>query len=368
MPEPLKNIYNAGFFDQMTDFLQQVYPSFDSTAFLGDIYDNEWESRELKQRMRHVANILNRHLPADYTRAVAVLLDLTNLLEAQDDRYSFAYMFMPDYIEQFGLEDFDTSIRAMERITRFASCEFAVRPFILHQPERMLAQMLHWSEHPDEGVRRFASEGCRPRLPWAMALPTLQKDPAPILPILENLKNDPSEFVRRSVANNLNDISKDNPTTAFALAKQWKGHSKNTDWIIKHGCRTLLKQGEPEVLALFGFGHSNNIEVDSFEVRTPVVSPHEPLEFTFTLRNTGQNAMPVRLEYGLYFRKANGSLSRKVFQISERHYAGGSATVVSRRQSFKPITTRKYYPGLHQVSLIVNGQEQAKASFELTGV
>lgn len=164
-------------------------------------------------------------------------------------------MFFPDYIERFGMEDYAVAVGTMERLTAFTSCEFAVRPFIKKHEGQMLEQMLGWSEHSSHHVRRLASEGSRPRLPWAMALPKLKKDPSPILPILENLKVDSSEYVRRSVANNLNDISKDNPDVALSVFRDWIGHSPETNRIVKHGCRTLLKQGVPEAMELFGFSY-----------------------------------------------------------------------------------------------------------------
>jgi 3-methyladenine DNA glycosylase AlkC len=152
------------------------------------------------------------------------------------------YIFLPDYIEQYGLEDFESSVKAIENVTRFVSCEFAVRPFILKYGGTMMKKMRTWSLHKSYHVRRLSSEGSRPRLPWAISIPELKKDPSPILPILENLKNDPSEWVRRSVANNLNDIAKDHPGLVIELARKWKGISRETDAIIKHGSRTLLKK------------------------------------------------------------------------------------------------------------------------------
>lgn len=229
----------------------------------------------------------------------------------------------------------------------------------------MMAQMLVWSKHEHWGVRRLASEGCRPRLPWAMALPNLKKDPAPIIPILENLKNDPARSVRLSVANNLNDIAKDNPEIVIDLAKKWHGKSKEIDWVIKHGCRTLLKQGNPEILGLFGLGSAENINIEDFQIITPVVKVGNSLEFSFKLVNNNHEKNKIRLEYGLYYQKANGALSRKVCKISEKEYAENSITYITRKHSFKVVTTRKFHPGLHQVAVIINGNEFEKHDFEL---
>lgn len=363
--EPFKNIYNQTFFEGFTKALQAALPKLDKTSFLNHIYDDEWESRELKQRMRHISTILREYLPSDYKSAVILILKLIEYLKENQYGLSLEYMFLPDFIEQYGLEDYEISVKALEKITQFTSCEFAVRPFIIKYPKKMMGQMLLWSKHKHHGVRRFSTEGCRPRLPWAMALPALKKNPEPIIPILENLKNDESEFVRKSVANNLNDIAKDNPDTVIALVKNWQGQTKNTDWIIKHGSRTLLKQGNPEVMGIFGFGSVESIKVETFKILTPKVNIGGFLEFTFQLKNNSKSPAKIRLEYGLYYQKANGSLARKVFKISEKEYAGTSVTAVNRKHSFKLITTRKFHTGRHQLSIIINGNEFEVIDFEL---
>lgn len=225
--------------------------------------------------------------------------------------------------------------------------------------------MQAWSEHDNHTVRRFASEGCRPRLPWAMAIPFLKIDPAPILPILEKLKNDPSEFVRKSVANNLNDISKDHPQLVIGLVRNWKGQTKDTDWVCKHGSRTLLKQGNRETLDLFGLGNTNALQLKNFQLYTPEVQIGGNLEFGFQLFNANSEAVNIRLEYAVYYQKANASLAKKVYKISEKLYAANSETTIRRKQSFKIISTRKLHKGLHQLSVIINGVEGEKLDFEL---
>lgn len=269
MAEPFKNMYNKQFFDLFTKDLRLVIDDFDAHGFVSQIMDDEWEGRELKQRWIHITSILKKFLPADYKEAIAKILELLDHVKSTRPDFSviddtkFGLMLeygviLNNYVEQYGLDDYETSVKAIEKITQFTSCEFVTHPFIIKYPDEMMKQMLVWSKHEHWGVRRLSSEGCRPRLPWAMALPNLKKDPTPIIPILENLKNDPARFVRLSVANNLNDIAKDNPEIVIDLAKKWKGESKEVDWIIKHGCRTLLKQGIPEVMELFGFDSIRN--------------------------------------------------------------------------------------------------------------
>ena len=368
---------NRPFFNGFTEALKCILADFDERRFLSQIMDDEWENKALLQRMRHVTTVLKALLPADYKSAVAKIFALIDHL--QDTPYGLAlkskketqyglsleYGFLGDFVEQYGLDDYETSVKAIEKITQFTSCEGAVRSFILKYPEEMMKQMLAWSTHRNLWVRRLSSEGCRPRLPWAMALANMKENPAPILPILENLKNDPSEFVRMSVANNLNDIAKDNPAIVIDIARKWQGKSKETDWIIKHGCRTLLKQGHPEALELFGFEADKNISIEDFQISTPEVKIGKSLEFCFKLLNNNKKKTKIRLEYGLYYQKANGTLSKKVHKISEKDYAANSITPVTRKHSFQVVTTRRFHPGLHQVAMIINGKEFEKYDFEL---
>lgn len=366
MSSLLKNIYSPAFYQQLAEVLIQTLPSFDQKKFIDDIYDGDFESKELKARMKHTAKVLHQFLPVDYGQRVSLLTEVVaELRKSGRGEDSLAYMFLPDYIETYGIDDFENSMIAIEFLTQFVSCEFAVRPFMLKYGARMLTQMTEWSLHMNHKVRRLSSEGTRPRLPWAMALPELKKDPRPILPLLENLKNDPSEWVRRSVANHLNDIAKDNPDLVIEIAKRWKGKHKETDAIIKHGCRTLLKQGHIEILKHYGLD-SENVKVSNFQIATPVTPIGGELHFSFDLDNELSETQTIRLEYGLYYRRQNDSLSKKVFKISEKSYAANEKVGVSRKQSFKLITTRKFYPGILQLSIIVNGVEKVLKEFELS--
>lgn len=375
--EPIKNMYNEQFFNRFTKDLKYVINDFNACEFVSQIMDDKWESRELKQRNEHIATILRAFLPTDYKEAIAKIFELLdsikdtlpNFSEINDTQFSLSLEYgwiLDSFVEQYGLDDYETSIQAIEKITQFTSCEFGVRPFIIRYSDKMMKQMFVWSNHEHWGVRRLASEGCRPRLPWAMALPNLKKNPTPIIPILENLKNDPSRFVRLSVANNLNDIAKDNPETVIDLVKKWQGESKEIDWIIKHGCRTLLKQGNQRVMDLFGFGFiAKNISIQDFSISTPKVKVGNSLEFKFKLLNDNNEKTKIRLEYGIYYQKANGALAKKVHKISEKEYAENSRTQITRKHPFKVVTTRKLHLGLHQVVVIINGNEFEKYDFEL---
>ena len=361
----LKDIYSPEFYVRLGDGLAKVVDNFDRPAFERAIFSPAFADMELKQRMTHTIEVIADLFPADYADAIECLEALVDALRAAGHHeQSFEYMFLPEFIETRGLDHFDLSIDAFEFVTRFTSCEFAVRPFIHRYGQAMLDRMLGWSRHPHEMVRRLASEGSRPRLPWAMALPALKRNPSPLLPILDNLKQDPSETVRRSVANNLNDISKDNPDFVIDRVRAWQGHAGTTDALLKHACRSLLKQGDPQTLALFGYDASG-IEVGGFVVDTPTVRFGESLDFQFRIENQGKDNKLIRLEYAVYHLKKNGSLAPKVFKISERELAAGARDFVERKHRIKPITTRKYYAGEHRVAVIVNGRETESIAFQL---
>jgi 3-methyladenine DNA glycosylase AlkC len=341
-------------------------PFFESQKFINSIFNEYWNEKELKDRMKHTAVVLQKFLPKEYESALEVINSIIDKLRnAKFSDSGFEFMFFPEFIERFGIEHFSASIKSIEFVTQFTSCEFAVRPFIVKYGDKMLSQMYAWTNHQSAHVRRLASEGCRPRLPWATALPALKMDPSPILPLLENLKKDASEYVRRSVANNINDISKDHPDVVLTLANTWKGIAKDTDAIIKHGSRTLLKQGHPEILEFYGLSGGMQPELSGFELITPKLKFNEDLKFSFRIKNIDKKERLLRMEYAIYFLRQNGQFSRKVFKISERTLQSNENISINRKQSFKPITTRKYYPGQHKVSLILNGKESEAKEFVL---
>lgn len=357
MPEPFKNFFNDELIDKMTRGIVKAYPEFLREDFYKDIFDQQWEERELKDRMNHIARMLGRYLPDDYPQSLKILK------AASPGLRGLGHMCFPAYVELFGLNHFEESVEALEFLTSFSSSEFAVRPFIIKYGESMMEKMLLWTRSDNEHVRRLASEGCRPRLPWAIALPEFKRDPKPLLPILENLKNDASEYVRRSVANNLNDISKDHPDILFDIASRWLGQNRETDRLIKHACRSMLKQGEEKFLRLFGYADTEHLVVEQFEIQESVAL-EEYLNFSFSVKSDGQSLGKLRLEYAVYFRKKNGFLAKKVFKISESDY-DSQIKKVEKRHSFKSVTTRIHYPGEHKLGLIVNGKEMAVKSFLL---
>ena len=254
---------------------------------------------------------------------------------------------------------------ALTEFTKHGSSEFAIRPFLIKEPKRTAAYLEGLADHENEHVRRYASEGCRPSHPWGIGLPLFKRDPSLILPILKKLKNDESEYVRRSVANNLNAISKDNPETVIKIAERWIGHTPETDGLVKHACRTLLKKGNRRVMVLFGFGNTKNLEESDFHFVKESITLGERMNFSYSLNVLAEKEILIRLEFGIYYMKANGSFSRKVYKISEKSHAPGSHIITKRTNHFIDRTTRKLYGGTHSISIIVNGEEKAKQNFML---
>ena len=359
MAELLKNIFfTPQSISHLAETVKRIYPSFVETRFTGCLYSGLWNDLELKQKMRHVSTCLHECLPDDYIEAVEILEKVAPEIKG------FDAMALPDFVEQYGLDHFDRSLDALAWLTRFSSSEFAIRPFLARDLKKVMDYMYRLADSEEEWVRRFSSEGCRPRLPWAQAVPELKKDPSPILPILEKLKNDPSETVRRSVANNLNDISKDHPELVVETCRRWKGTSSETDKLIKHALRTLLKNGNTDALHLFGTAGTDQIEIISLKLGNQVIRVGESTYFDAIFSNKGPEEIKLRLEYAIYYRKSNGSLSKKVFQVAEKTCSPGINSV-RRKLSFVEMTTRKLYPGEHHLTFIVNGKEHEKLSFSL---
>lgn len=361
MPDLIKNRYNHESLRKVALDIKSVYNAFEVDEFLKSTMDESWDNLELKDRIYKISSNLGKYLPTDYSKAIDIIDKIVMNYGTWLDGFCF---FFPTFVEIYGQDakNWDISIGALERYTQYASSEFAVRPFIIQNEERMMAQMYAWSKSDNEHTRRLSCEGCRPALPWAQALNSFKKDPSPVLPILEQLKTDPSESVRRSVANNLNDISKTHPDLVINFAKDWYGENEHTDWIVKHGCRTLLKKGNQKVLAIFGYQDVTPVDVDGFALRELSIFVGEDITFSFTVGI--KEATKVRLEYGVDYVKANGKRNRKIFKISEVSLKN-EKKFYEKKHSFADVSVRKYYPGIHSITLIVNGVERGALDFEL---
>lgn len=342
--------------------IKAVYDEFPVNEFLNSTIDKTWDSLEFKQRIKQISTNLGKYLPADYKTAIYIIDKVILNYDVCLDGF---VIFFPCFVELYGQDkdNWDISMAALARYTQYASAEFAVRAFIINDEERMMAQMAVWAKDDNEHIRRLASEGCRPALPWGQALSSFKKDPSPVLTILEQLKDDTSLYVRKSVANNLNDISKSHPDLVVKIARDWYGKDINTDWIVKHGCRTLLKNGNSDVLGILGFADSSCVKVNDFSLRNAFVSIGEDITFSFEIE--AKKAAKVRLEYGIDYVKANGKRNRKIFKISEFTLKDNMKKFYTKTHSFADTSTRKHYPGVHSITLIVNGAEQDMLNFEV---
>lgn len=367
MAEPLKNMYSPAFFESIVPVLRKTLPGFQERRFIHAIFDRSWPDLALKQRVRHITQALHPFMPPSFPEAAEKLKALSEAFRQQAmPEQGFALIFLPDYIEVYGQNHVDHALDAMETVTQLVSAEFAIRSFLLADAPRTLKRMLRWSKHPHASVRRLASEGCRPRLPWGMAVPALKQDPNLTLPILENLKNDPALYVRKSVANHLNDHAKDHPDFLLAVAQRWQGKSSETDWIIRHASRTLLKKGNQHALTLQGINPQSRARIDALTLSKKTVKVGDRLNFSFSFISQEKKETTFRLEYQINYLTATGKTSEKVFKIAEKTYAPGEAVTIQRHQSFQDYTTRRHHKGKHSLIILVNGKKQASAEFMIS--
>lgn len=355
----LKELYNESYIELLSRTIVSEYSSFDAKKFKMTIFDGEWKNRELKSRMRHIASSLGLYLPKEYKSAISIL-KLT--FKKMNYDYGLENMIFQDFVAVYGVYDVETSLSALESFTINSSSEFTIREFLLLEYEITMKKMFLWAHSENEHVRRLVSEGSRSRLPWAIALPIFKKDPSPVLKLLDLLKDDESAYVRKSVANSLNDISKDNPEVVKKIVSQWIGFSKNRDALLKHGCRTLLKASDKKTLELFGYRDPKGLHVKNFTYDKEV-NMGEKIGFSFLLNST-QILGKLRIEFAIEFLRKNSRHNKKVFKISEGDYLEQDK-YIQKSYSFKPISTRVYYSGVQRLSIIINGVIFKKVEFIL---
>ena len=356
----LKEVYSKDFLFLLAKTIKIFDNNFAEKKFL-ELLD-AWDEKELKQRMRAISQKLFITISAkNYRDKVKILKQVASALP-KDKYSSLALIIFPDFVENYGLDDFDFSISALEFFTEFGSSEFAIRKFIKSDSKRALVFVKKWTKSKNFHVRRLASEGIRPMLPWGEVIHEFKKDPSEIIKILEELKHDKEVYVTKSIANNLNDISKNNPQKVLDLLTRWRNEKVSLS-LIKHALRTLLKKGNHQALELIDIRHSKNYSIQSFALQKNLVKMNGDLIFDFALENK-ESAAKIRLEYALYFLKQNQSHFKKIFQITTKEFALGKFSF-SKKHSFRNITTRKYHKGLHMISLVVNGVENQKLQFEL---
>ena len=343
--------------------------SYDADAFQRDAMIG-LENLELKQRVDHLIGVIARYLPSQFEESSVILGRLCEVWDdgdPEDVLRPFAAWPIIDYVSKYGINFPDISLPLLRYLTPLFSAEFAIRPFLIHHQERTYFEMMMWCLDPNEHVRRLASEGIRPRLPWGMQLKQYIKDPLPIIPLLDSLVDDPSDYVRRSVANNLNDISKDHPDLVIETCQRWLSEKiAARKWVISRATRTLVKQGHPKVFSLLGHTRSPKVDVTSFSLTPEQINFDTPLHISLDLRSTTESPQSLVIDYAIHFVKATGKTKAKVFKWKNLKLKPHKQVILEKEHTITPITTRKYYAGIHRVDLLINGKVKASSSFDLS--
>lgn len=362
-----KNWMNAELVKKISNHIRHHYPEFNSKKF--EELSKKLHALELKARTRLIAQNLQEHLPADYSKALRILL-----LAAEKPKSATAALKgfdlwpFTEFIQLHGLKNAEESLEALTVLTQKFTSEFAVRPFLIHHTELSLKYLNDLTDHPVHHVRRWVSEGTRPRLPWGEQLPHFIKDPTPTLKLLEKLKYDDELYVRKSVANHLNDISKDNPETTIKTLTRWKKdapkeHQEKIDWITRHALRGLIKKGDPKALKLIGVNTEMNLKIRDFKVDKKSIKVGDKIHFEFEIESK-HKGMAV-IDYVIHYRKARGE-SGKVFKLTTKNLKPKEQVHIKKSHSFKPVTTRVLYPGTHHVEILANGKSLGKIAFKLS--
>ncbi|WP_029934948.1 DNA alkylation repair protein [Thiomicrospira pelophila] len=362
MSNALKDQFNQAWWSRWWQALQTEFGDLGVAEWLSDAQLEDWSELSLKQRIQYTSHLSYQRLEQAGFGYAEIVDGLQNIAPQFP---GLPGLVLSQIVEEYGLADFDVSFKALETFTQFSTAEFAIRAFIEQNQTVTMAQMQAWSLSDNHHLRRLASEGCRPRLPWGKALTEFKRDPTPILPILQNLIHDPSLYVRKSVANNLNDIGKDHPEVLLAFCQAWLSTSTQADWIIKHASRNFLKQRDSRFLALLNLPKTDHVQLVDWQQDTQV-KLGEAWHYHFELQ-TSKASKPLgrlRLEIQVDYPRPSGMPLRKVFKLAEADYSEARKEF-NKTLSFKPLTTRRHYAGQHKIQLVINGEIKHQAWFEV---
>jgi 3-methyladenine DNA glycosylase AlkC len=358
MAEPLKHLFNERVVRALARELRVGHPRLRERAFVSSCMQGLGRL-ELSGRAWHIAEVMRDHLPTSFDAAAdALIASFGPELGDADHAGLSPLRYMPHvfFIQKYGLDDFEAAMRVQYELTKRFSAEWSIRAFLLKYPEATYARLLAWTTDDNVHVRRLVSEGTRPRLPWAPRLRAFQSDPAPVLALLERLKDDPDRYVQRSVANSLNDIGKDHPDRLVDTCRRWTHDAPpGRRWIIAHACRSLVKAGHRDALDLMGAGARPKARIDGVRIVPRRVHIGSSARFSFRLVSTSTKAQVLLVDYRVHFVKAKGGTSPKVFKMKKVVLEPRAAAEFSGRVSFRQMTTRRHYPGRHRIELLVNG-------------
>lgn len=365
----LKDYYTSNCAEILGAAISQVQPDFDVEGYKTEV-DSLVPTLELNDRVLVLTEGLRDRLPASYPEALDILLrSLGPELAEGEGMFNQSWFLMPvaRFVQEYGLDHPELSLAAIEQITRRHTGEFAIRPYLEHYPELTMGYVKKWAGSSSHNVRRLASEGIRPRLPWAARYRPFMGNPTPVIAIISVLINDPSAYVRTSVANNLNDISKDHPELAVRTARDWLNQSstKHTKWIVKHGLRGLIKSGYEDALELLGARPDPRITVENVTISPHTVVIGQTAEISATVYNGTEAAVELIVDYRVYFLKKNGELKPTTFKLAALNLAPNESAMVTKVHKFHRTTTRSLYPGVQKLEVTANGSRSVKVGFEL---
>lgn len=370
--EPFKNLLNQRLVRAAAEQLQSAWPAFDKATFVRRA-NRGLDALELKARAMQIADALEVTLPADFAAACDVIEAALaparepDAAAADDEPGLRGWIVWPlgEFVARRGLAEPDRALVALHALTQRLTAEFAIRPLIVEHPELVIATLQRWALDPSAHVRRLVSEGSRPRLPWGLRLQALVRDPTPTLPLLAALQDDPSEYVRRSVANHLNDIAKDHADLVVGWIREHlptAGPERRT--LLRHASRTLIKQGHAGMLAVWGaaapFDGSARLTLSP---RRLMVG--QSLNLSLRLRSASEQSQTLLIDYAVHHVKANGQTSAKVFKGWSLSLAPRETRTLVKTHSMRAVTTRRYHAGRHAVEVRINGQRVAQAAFSL---
>jgi 3-methyladenine DNA glycosylase AlkC len=371
MAEPLKDSFGPDVAVRIADMIEVTNSAFDRTAFLEVALDG-FEGLELTPRARRISDALAATLPGERARAIDIIVDSLGPEIGETELTgldSFVYLPLVFFVADHGLECFETSMRAQYELTKRFTAEFSIRAFLERYPAESLQRLSEWAHDPNVHVRRLVSEGTRPRLPWARRLRAFQDEPAPVLELLELLKDDSEEYVRRSVANNLNDISKDHPDVVVQVAKRWwSDGSEERRRLIRHGLRSLIKGGDAGALEVLGYAADSPVQIQSVRCEPSVVEIGDKVRIEVGLLNDSEGEARALVDLRVHFMKSLGTTSPKVFKGAELAIGPKDTATIRKTISVAQHSTRKHYPGEHSVEVLLNGIPHPGAKFDIVGL
>jgi 3-methyladenine DNA glycosylase AlkC len=364
----LRDFYDESVIKDIAGDLKRAHPSFNTRAFVAACLDG-LAPLSLTGRAAHIAEAMRRHLPSGFPRVAAILERSLGPLHPTTESFGMApFKYMPHalIVASDGLSHFDAAMKLQHAITQRFTAEFSIRAFLNAHPDATYARLVEWSTDPSPHVRRLVSEGTRPRLPWAPRLRHFQKDPAPVLALLERLKDDDALYVRRSVANSLNDIAKDHPDVVVDVCRRWLADaSPERRWVVTHALRSLVKAGHPGALDLVGAGTAPKVRIDGIRITPSKVGRNGRVVCTFTVTSTARRSQDLLIDYAVHYMKANGQTRPKVFKLKRVTLDRDEPLSLTIGITLADLTTRKHYPGRHDIDVLINGQRTALGRFTL---